>query len=284
MRTATLVADNTAPIRLTDEQSRKISNHPKVRRLRKICQHLTSDIHQLGITVKEAQDKELEIGIQKTEADANLNRTLTSLREQALEKNRKRHFRDTDTVIFNRQYEDEFCRQGNEQQSLSSPANHYFIPEREEAVRLLCYSPAPQTDEETHLRRLDFIRLMIRWQRRKESPRRGKQQTVAVSQPEWKTTKWKPAAVNIPEKYDPLQCPFCLPDQSLPTFDREKKKSKTNKLWDHVENMHKLELAAFESGTKHCGLCGTRNVSFVPPSVSHFKNHTQEVHGIRLRR
>ncbi len=283
MRTATLVADNTAPIRLTDEQSRKISNHPKVRRLRKICQHLTSDIHQLGITVKDAQDKELEIGIRKTEADANLNRTLTSLREQALEKNRKRHIRDTDTVIFNRQYEDGLCRQGNEQQSLSSPAIHYFIREREEAVRLLCYSPAPQTDEETHLRRLDFIRLMIRWQRRKESPRRGKQQTVAVSQPGWKATKWKPAAVNIPEKYDPLQCPFCLSDRSLPPIDREKKKSKRNKLWDHVENMHKLELAAFDGGIKPCGLCGMRKVHFVPPSVTHFKNHTQKVHGIRLR-
>ncbi|KAL6229872.1 hypothetical protein BDW75DRAFT_249195 [Aspergillus navahoensis] len=283
MRTATLLADNTAPTRLTDEQSQKISDHPRVRQLRKICQRLTSDIHQLGMTVKDAQDKGLKIGLQKREADADLNRTLTSLREKALEKNRKRHFRDTDTKIFNRQYEDNPQNQENKQQNLPLSPDHYFILEREEAVRLLCYSPAPQTYEEAHLRRLEFIRLMIRWQRRKESPRRGKQETTTVSQLEWEPTQWKPAPGIIPEKYDPLQCPFCLPDQRLSSINRQKKKSKINKLWDHVENMHKLELAAFESGTKHCGLCGMRKVHFVPPSVTHFKNHTQKVHGIRLR-
>jgi hypothetical protein len=232
---------------------------------------------------KKAQDKGLEIGIQKREADANLNRTLARLREEALEKNRKRHFRDTNTEIFNRQYKDNLHGEENNQQNPLSAPNHYFIPEREEAVRLLCYSPAPQTDEEAHLRRLDFIRLMIRWQRRKENPRRGKQDNTVVSQPEWETTMWKPAPASIVEKYDPLQCSFCLSDRSLPPIDREKRKSKRNKLWDHVENMHKLELAAFNSGVKPCGLCGMRNTHFVPPSVTHFKNHTQKIHGIRLR-
>ncbi|KAL2859811.1 uncharacterized protein BJX67DRAFT_386620 [Aspergillus lucknowensis] len=300
MRTATLVADNTAPIRLTEEQSRKISNHPTVRRLRTRCQQLTLKIHQLGYTVKEAQDDDglsldeeedtkakelceeaLEIGRQKKEADAELNRTLTRLRESALEKNRKRHFRNTDTEIFNRQYEAQPGDEESEQQSIQP--NCYVIPEREEVVRLLCYSPAPRTDEEAHLRRLEFIRLMVRWQRRKESPRRGKLGSAASSQPEWETTTWATAPSSIAEKYDPLQCPFCLSDRRLAPIDRQKKKSKRNKLWDHVENMHKLELAAFESGAKQCGICDLSDVKFVPPSVTHFKNHTQEVHGIRLR-
>ncbi|KAL4870407.1 hypothetical protein BDV12DRAFT_184431 [Aspergillus spectabilis] len=215
MWTVILVADNTALICLTDEQSRKISNHPKIRRLREICQQLTSDIHQLGIT-----------------------------------------------------YEDNLRGEKNNQQNPLLTLNHYFIPEQEEAVCLLCYSPAPQTDEEAHLRQLDFIRLMVWWQYWKENPRRGKQDNAVVSQPD------------IAEKYDPLQYPFCLSDQSLPPIDREKKKSKRNKLWDHVENMHKLELTAFDSGVKPCGLCGMRSAYFVPPSVTHFKNHTQKVHGI----
>ncbi|CEL11756.1 hypothetical protein ASPCAL14853 [Aspergillus calidoustus] len=285
MRTATLVADNTAPIRLTEEQSRKISNHPKVRRLRARCQQLTLQICQLGFTVKEAQHDELglsldeeedteakgickealKIGRQKKEADAELNRTLTKLREPALEKNRKRHFRNTDTEIFNRQYEAQPCDEESEQQNIQP--NRYFIPEREEIVQLLCYSPAPRIDEEAHLRRLDFIRLMVRWQRRKESPRRGKQASAVNSQPEWETTTRETAPANIAEKYHPLQCPFCLSDRSLPPIDREKKKSKRNKLWDHVETMHKLELAAFDDGINPCGLCDMRKVHFVPPSV-----------------
>ncbi|KAL4732803.1 hypothetical protein BDV11DRAFT_176361 [Aspergillus similis] len=157
-------------------------------------------IHQLGFTVKEAQDDELglildekedaeakglceealEIGRQKKEADAELNRTLTKLRESALEKNQKQHFRNTNTEIFNRQYEAQSCDEKGEQQNIQP--NHYFIQEQEEVVWLLCYSPAPQTDEEAHLCRLDFIRLIIWWQRRKESPRRRKQETDTLSQ------------------------------------------------------------------------------------------------------
>ncbi|KAL5332626.1 hypothetical protein BJX70DRAFT_407209 [Aspergillus crustosus] len=269
MQTATLIADNTAPICLTNKQPRKISNHHKIQQLRKICQQLTSDIHQLGIT--------------KREADTNLNQTLTRLREEALEKNQKRHFQDTNTEIFNRQYEDNLRGEENNQQNPLPASNHYFIPEREEAVHLLCYSPAPQTDEEAHLHQLDFIRLMIQWQRRKENPCHGKQDNAVVSQSEWETIMWKPAPASITEEYNPLQCPFCLSDRSLPPINHKKKKSKRNKLWDHVENMHKLELAAFNSGVKPCGLCGIRNAHFVPPSVTHFKNHTQKVHGIRLR-
>lgn len=92
-----------------------------------------------------------------------------------------------------------------------------------------------------------------------------------------------PAGRAIPEKYDPLQCPFCLSDRRLPWPDRKKRKSKINKLWDHVENIHEHALAGFNSGTQRCGICGMHNVTFVPSSVSHFKNHTQTIHGIRLR-
>ncbi|ODM20278.1 hypothetical protein SI65_03331 [Aspergillus cristatus] len=42
LRSATLLADSTAPISLTDAQSWKISNDPEVHRLRKACRDLTS--------------------------------------------------------------------------------------------------------------------------------------------------------------------------------------------------------------------------------------------------
>jgi hypothetical protein len=94
-------------------------------------------------------------------------------------------------------------------------------------------------------------------------------------------------SVSIPrydsQKYDPLQCPFCLANPGLPLGKRLKKKSKRNKLWDHVENLHGAELAAFGTGTKRCGLCGMRSINYLPSSVPEFKNHTETVHGIRLR-
>ena len=90
---------------------------------------------------------------------------------------------------------------------------------------------------------------MIRWQGRKESPHRGKQAVITMQH---LPTPKPPRAKIIPERYEPLQCPFCLSDTRLPPLDREKRKSKTNKLWDHIENIHRQELAAFDTGNRRC--------------------------------
>lgn len=103
LRSATLLADNTAPLGLTEAQSRKTANNPDVRHLRKICRGLTAEIHKRGYrTLKDAAGT--EIGEQKRRADAELNRTLARLHDKTKAKNRRRHFRSTDTNIFNQQY------------------------------------------------------------------------------------------------------------------------------------------------------------------------------------
>ena len=275
LRSATLLADNTAPMGITDAQSQQISNHPEVRQLRRRCWDLTEERHRRGYrTWKDAAGT--DISEQKRQADAELSCKLTSLREEAKKKNRQRHFRRTDTAIFNQQYEKAADTPGDNPQDRLP--HHYQVSERVELIHLLCYLEPAKTEEEGHSRRLEYIRLLVRWQGRKESPRRGREAVVSHSpSPE------SPATGAIPEKYDTLQCPFCLSDRRLPWPDREKRKSKINKLWDRVENIHEQELAAFSSGSRHCGICGMRNVAFVPESISHFKNHTQTVHGIRLR-
>ncbi|GLA67413.1 hypothetical protein AtubIFM54640_010731 [Aspergillus tubingensis] len=276
LRSATLLADNTAPIGLTDAQAERISRNPEVRRLRRACRALTTEVYSKGYkNLKEAEGT--EVGLRKRRADAELNSTLTRLREEAKEKNRNKHFRKADTAIFNQQYEKGLpCNESKIQQ----PTVHsYQITERKELVDLLCYSSPAKTDEDSHLRRLHYIRLMVRWQDRKESPRRGRQAMIITTE---ESTNLPPTE-SAPECYDPLQCPFCLANTRLPSADRERRKSKINKLWDHVQNIHEQELAAFDSGFRRCGLCGLRNIDFIPSSVPNFKNHTQTVHGIRLR-
>ncbi|KAE8386950.1 hypothetical protein BDV23DRAFT_196100 [Aspergillus alliaceus] len=278
-RSATLLADNTAPLGLTDKHKRRIARDPEVRRLRRVCRSLTEAIRQSKYrTVKGA--KGTKIGEKKRRADAELNSKLTELRQNAKEMNRRRHFRNTDTVLFNQRYEN--GPQPQESEVLDRSPHHYQIPERAELVDLLFYTPPAETEEDAFLRRLRYIRLLVRWQCRKEAPRRGRQAAVATM-PQPQPPPASPTVNTIPEKYDPLQCPFCLADQRLPPLNREKKKSKINKLWDHVENLHREELAAFDSGTQRCGLCGMRSVDFIPSSVPAFKNHTQAIHGIRLR-
>lgn len=278
LRSATLLADNTAPLGLTDEQKCKINRNPEVKRLRNHCRRLTEEIRKRGYRrVSDAAGTEL--GKQKRQADVELARKLTELRQKAKSKNRKRHFRYKDTELFNQRDED--GPQPQESDSQPHFPHHYQIPERAELVQLLFYSPAPTTEEELYDRRLRYIRLLVQWQYRQEAPRRGKQAEATVAQPQ--PTPASPSLAIIPERHDPLQCPFCLANPGLPLSTREKRKSKINKLWDHVENLHRAELAAFGTGSKRCGLCGMRSINYLPSSVPEFKNHTETVHGIRLR-
>jgi hypothetical protein len=161
------------------------------------------------------------------------------------------------------------------------PPHHYRIPERAELVQLLIYFSTPTTEEELYRRRLRYIRFLEQWQNRKEAPRRGRQAEATVVH--LQQTSTSPNLSIVPGIYDPLQCPFCLSNPGLPPASCEKRKSKINKFWDHVEKLHQPELAAFDTGSKRCGLCGLRNNNYRPSSVSQFENHTETVHGIRLR-
>ncbi|KAH2953360.1 hypothetical protein KXW43_006711, partial [Aspergillus fumigatus] len=211
LRSATLLADNTAPLGLTEDQKRKINKNPEVRRLRRLCRSLTEDIRAQGYRrLRDAAGTEL--GEQKRQADAQLTRKLTELRQKAKSKNRKKHFRYKDTELFNQRDEDGPQPQESDPQPYSP--RHYEIPERAELVQLLFYSPAPTTEEELYHRRLRYIRLLVQWQYRQEAPRRGKQAEATISQPQ--PTPASPSLAIIPKKYDPLQCPFCLANPGLP--------------------------------------------------------------------
>jgi hypothetical protein len=54
-------------------------------------------------------------------------------------------------------------------------------------------------------------------------------------------------------------------------------------MWDHVEKLHDLEPAAFETGRELCPICKTRVLIFTPSGIRHFKSHTQKVYKIKLR-
>jgi hypothetical protein len=142
------------------------------------------------------------------------------------------------------------------------------------------------TLDEQFTRQCTSIKVLTKLQDRQESQRRNKLASISKPRSVPEAPKIKPEEVfpkMIPEKCDPLQCPFCLGNTALPYRDRIKKLSRINKLWDHVKNVHRDELAAYETGKKICTICEARNVTFFPENVPHYKNHTQTVHVIKLR-
>ncbi|EAS29665.3 uncharacterized protein CIMG_13214 [Coccidioides immitis RS] len=103
-----------------------------------------------------------------------------------------------------------------------------------------------------------------------------------------------PVRREVPTRLHELQCPFWNADPGADHRAQSKIWDRANKLWDHVERnvvdsdgkragVHQNELQAYSCGTKPCGLCARQNIHFVPESVMHFKRHTYDVHGPRLR-
>jgi hypothetical protein len=95
--------------------------------------------------------KGTDIYEQKRQADAELNRLRTNLREELKKKNRRRHFRDKDTALFNQQY-DENSLPLEQEQSPKLALPIYQIPERAEFVHIIRDSKADLTKEEVHAR------------------------------------------------------------------------------------------------------------------------------------
>jgi hypothetical protein len=149
----------------------------------------------------------------------------------------------------------------------------------------MCSGISELTEEERFTRRCESITVMVQLQHRKEVQRRGRHK---IQQPPQESN---PASISVviqvegpvPEKLDDMQCPLCVCDTSLPWKDRMRVWKRRNKLWDHVENVHREELKAYSSGVKLCGICRERGISFIPTNVMEFKSHTLFVHGVPFR-
>jgi hypothetical protein len=208
-------------------------------------------------------------------ANKKLNRARTYLRDKLKKRARKRHFRNSDTMAFNGQFGGD-CS-SHKHTSLAPPVSR--ISERATLIQLIFESDTELTFEEEYARRTACIRLWIRWQDRQESSRRG----LAASTLERQLPPDLPDLEIIPQTYAKTQCPFCIGNESKPWPERTKCFSTANRLWDHVENLHRQELAAFATGTKICLICKARQITFVLSSIPHFKYHSLKIHHIKLR-
>jgi hypothetical protein len=160
------MADMTAPTELNDEQSDRIRNHPRIKRRAEKCQRLKEEIKKRNYRfLKDVKDTGI---YEKKKADDKLNRERIRLREKLKKRVRKRHFRNGDTTVLNQQFGDHSPPRSQKQTpGLTPPV--YQIRERAALVQLICRSKAELTTDEEHARRLECIRLWIRWQDRQET-------------------------------------------------------------------------------------------------------------------
>jgi hypothetical protein len=270
--------DPIAPTKLSDELKCCIKKNPYIMRLSERNQNLTR-IKQIGFSSIQAAQGKSPLYEEKMKAFSELNRAkvylLTKLKIQA----RKRHFRHADTDRFNQQFGNSpACQSMDKFPKL--PPKHQIL-ERDQVIELACAGTTQLTEDQGFTRRLQYIVTLVELQQRKEIPCRGRHKHAQPLQ----QCELSPIEVPviIPETYQSTQCPFCIGDLTLPRGERMRCLSKVNKLWDHVEKLHRLELDAFTAGDKQCPICNARGIHFAPQSIREFKNHTQRVHSIRLR-
>jgi hypothetical protein len=271
-----LDADDTAPLDLTDEQKDRIRSHPKTIQLSQESKELTMMMRQSGY--RSWSDAEgTELYQEKMKVISTLNCHKAYLRTKLYTKAWNRHFRNADTDEFNRQFGNNSAHASTKDVPRTSPIHQ--IPERNQIIELVCRPMEELTLDEQFTRQCTNIKVWVKLQDRQENQRRGRLTPISKQHPEPEPPKEE----MIPEKCNPLQCPFCLGNKCLLYGARTKTRSKTNKLWDHVDGVHADELAAYKTGKKACPICAARNIAFFPESVPHFKNHTQLLHVIRLR-
>ena len=279
-RLASLTADPNAPTELPEEHKAEFRNHPKIIRLSNRNKALTTKLNFLGYKPISTA-KGTSLYDQKMKTQARLSSFKVRLRQSMIEKDRKRHFRKTDTIAFDSQFSNSLSQEVlTSDESAARP--QYNIPERADVVRWICQPAVDLTDRDIFIRRIRGIKALAALCRRQETQRRGRPKW-SVKQKESEASSCD-SGVNIvklfPVECKPKQCIFCLGDERKPYEGRTFEYCRASGMMNEVEK----HLKKFASDDKiPCPHPSCKTIELVLQSVMAFKSHTAKVHKILLR-
>ena len=283
-RLMTLTVDLDAPIKLSNELSKKLANSKRVVQLGCTSKDLTKKLKKKYRLVRLAplNDPLLK---EKKDVDAALHREKSNRRNRMIEKARKRHFRNADTATLEAQFVDSNIAVSDEVVKPPAPLQ-YDIPERSDIVRLTCESIADLTDDEKHTRRIEALQARVAFCGRQESRRSSQTRSVdkssglmtppkgSLEEPEEDKTD------HFPLVCKPRQCIFCLGNERKSYEGRTFEYARVNKMMDEVER----HLEGFALGDPiPCPHPTCKVAGLVLPEVMVFKYHIAMVHKIILR-
>ncbi len=188
----------------------------------------------------------------KKEAEARLNCFKTRLRNDMIEKARKRHFRKADTVAFDSQFSDAGSPQASSQDAPCAKPISYHLPERAAVVRLTCEPADGLTEQGKLTRRIRAIEARAALCHRLESCRRRRPQPHVKREEQdassEDSTKDSTGEKNdrFPLVYKPTQCIFCLGNKRKPYQERNYEYAKPDEMMNEVEE-HLRQLAPEDS-------------------------------------
>ena len=288
-RLMTLTADRNAPTRYSDKESRKIACNRVVKRLSERTRGLTAELRKKYNFVNNAPRADPAMQ-EKLSTDAALHTLKENLRNKYLTQDRKRYFRNADTLTLEAQF-----REGCNSTSVVGEAplvgpTKYNIAERGWLVDLICDLVGDLTDKERHARRVSAITHRAALCGRQESGRRNRPAATpncvglsslleALPGDETESLQLDPEE-SIPLACLPTQCPICIGDERKSMSERKRQFSRPSKMMDHVDT-HLVRLPPNAPVHCHHPICMAQGV--VLENLRVFKNHTARVHKIALR-
>lgn len=280
----TLTIDPNAPTKLSPELSKKLANSKRVVQLGRESKALIERLKKKYSFVRHAPPDDPLLKAKK-QTDAALHREKTNRRDRMLEKARKRHFRNADTIALEAQFAGS-CNTVSEEDVKPPAPLQYDIPERGDIVRLTCEPIANLTDHEKHTQRLETLQARITLCNRQESRHRGRPQethqlTESMTAPKRFLKGFEEDKEDhFPMVCKPRQCIFCLGNERKSYLGRIFEYAKPHQMMSEV-NRH-LKRFAPEDHVP-CPHPQYKAAGLVLPTVILFKNHTTTVHQIFLR-
>ncbi len=259
-----LIADARAPTKLTKDYKIELANHPKISKLRRKRDGIASEIKNADLPCA----KSVRLLLEKSQADAALQRAKSRLRVQALAEMRREYSRKSDTQQLEAQFSEEVPVKLKQDAGITSIT--YQLKERARVAKSMC-QPADELGKPKDLkRRKRLIEGLTALCERREARRR----TTVPSSIE---QDQMPEPQRFPIKCERTQCIFCLGLGDLRFHQRLFQWSRPAKMMDHIDKEHLRPRAT--SATIDCP---HPEGSVVLHGLQHFKSHVVREHGIRL--
>ncbi|KAK0707074.1 hypothetical protein B0T26DRAFT_729064 [Lasiosphaeria miniovina] len=166
------------------------------------------------------------------------------------------------------------------QEEYVKPAADLQITERAQLAEILYNQPDNLGLAELLELRIRAGELVVILCGKRETARRGRIRRRAQAQADV-TVKESPGPDLFPYKINKRQCPRCIGDEMLTYEERTFKYYRLAVMHDHFDRNHAQYLDSVEQISYNHPKCKDEALGF--KHLSHYKNHIQKVHGVKLR-
>jgi hypothetical protein len=234
----------------------------------------------LALEQERAQLKGIQYRIAGTENEDRIRELTKSIAQKQVKRTKDIQRKYREEYFHNRPtWEIERQADGEEEEEYVEPAIDLQIPERAELAEILCNQAEDLSSTELLELRIRAGELMHILCDKRETVRRDRIRHRAHANVMVKEES--PGPDPFPLLMERTHCPRCIGDESLSYEERTFNYCRPTVMYDHFDRVHAKQLSAEKQIVCNHPKCKGRALKL--RHLSHFKNHVETVHGVKLR-